>query len=75
MDQKRIHLGKAVIVKQFMDDEMAEYAVTEADGALECIFAEKVNTNPFRIWAYAHTTHISNSKWLKAKCVGVDLPF
>ena len=47
MDQKRIHLGKAVIVKQFMDDEMAEYAVTEADGALECIFAEKVNTNPF----------------------------
>ena len=38
MDQKKIQLGKAVIMKQFMDDEMAEYAVTEAEGALECIF-------------------------------------
>lgn len=32
-------------MKQFMDDEMAEYAVTEADGALECIFAEKVKSH------------------------------
>ena len=29
-----------------MDDEMAEYAVTEADGALECIFQERVSPNP-----------------------------
>ena len=33
-------------MKQFMDDEMAEYAVTEADGALECIFQERVSSNP-----------------------------
>ena len=25
---------------------MAEYAVTEADGALECIFQERVSSNP-----------------------------
>ena len=46
MEQKRIHLGKAVIIKQAMTEEMAEFAVTEADGALECIFQEKVSYLP-----------------------------
>ena len=38
MEQKRIHLGKAVVMKLAMSEEMAEFAVTEADNALECIF-------------------------------------
>ena len=43
MEQKRVHLGKAVVMAQHMDDEMASYAVSSADGALECIFQERVS--------------------------------
>lgn len=43
MDQKKVNLGKAIVMKQFMDDEMAAYAVQEAEGALECIFQERVS--------------------------------
>ena len=44
MDQKKINLGKSIIMKQAMDDEMAAYAIQEAEGALECIFQERVSS-------------------------------
>ena len=37
----RICLGKAVIKMNHMDQEMAEYAVREAEGALDSSFNER----------------------------------
>ena len=39
----QIHIGKPVIMKQVMDEEMAAFAVNEASLALETYFKEKVS--------------------------------
>ena len=43
MEQRgKVNLGKAVVIDKWMDDEMADYAIMQADGALEVNFKEKV---------------------------------
>ena len=39
----QIHIGKAVVMKQVMDDDMAAFAINEASLALETYFKEKVS--------------------------------
>lgn len=38
----KIILGKAVVIENYMDPEMIEFAIQQAEGFLEAIYKEKV---------------------------------
>ena len=39
----KIILGKAVVIENYMDPEMIEFAIQQAEGFLEAIYKEKVS--------------------------------
>ena len=73
MDNRgKVNLGKAVIIEQMMEAEMADYAIMQADGALEVNFKEKVSTYTSQV---KRTLLRAKETWLLLSLVQTALMF